>query len=227
MESDKGLVFITGAPGSGKTTVAKQLVVHLSEKYELFNITKADKFIENWNPHQKQVFFIDNIDSDDVEEWCKSEDFLETAIERGSKFVIAGKTEVLVKARFSLNIFCERLYDAAINLSDEQFKLNKHKKQEMLKTHIEKGDNNNWTKEALLKDDMVSHAAEINCPCFPLVASSLGSRGCLEKFGFAVYNKDFLDKFFKWVESTAVPKRSQLQSKLRFTDDNGDNITGP
>ena len=31
VESDKGLVFITGVPGSGKTTVAKQLVVHLSQ----------------------------------------------------------------------------------------------------------------------------------------------------------------------------------------------------
>ena len=109
------------------------------------------------------------------------------------------------------NLFCK----ATINLSDEQFNLSKEKKQEMLKKHVDMGDNDNLTKEALLKDDMVSYAAEINCPCFPLVAKSLGSRGRLEKFkeiGFAVYNQQFLDQFFKWVQSTTVDSISSSES---------------
>ena len=227
VESDKGLVFITGAPGIGKTTVAKQLIVHLSKIYEFFYIAKTDRFIENWNPNLKRVFFINNIDSDDVDEWCKLDDILETTIEKGSKFVIAGKTEVLVRARRTLNMFCDRLCDAAINLSE--IKLSENKKREMLKKHIRMGDNPEWAKEALLKGDLVSRAVEIDCSCFPLVASSFGSRDCFEKVGLKVHvhNKGFLRQFFKWVEeSTAVPKRPQLQSKLRFTDDNGDNMTG-
>ena len=109
------------------------------------------------------------------------------------------------------NLFCK----ATINLSDEQFNLSKEKKQEMLKKHVDMGDNDNLTKEALLKDDMVSYAAEINCPCFPLVAKSLGSRDRLEKFkefGLAVYNLEFLDRFFKWVQSTTVDSISSSES---------------
>ena len=215
VESDKGLVFITGVPGSGKTTVAKQLVVHLSQEYDFFDINNTEDFIKKWIPNQKQVFFIDNIDSDDMKKWCKLEDKLGTAIAKGSKFVFAGETVVLEEALSSLNKFNDLLSKAAINLSDEQFNLSKEKKQEMLKKHVEMGDNDNLTKEALLKDDMVSYAAEINCPCFPLVAKSFGSRGRLEKFkevGFAVYNQEFLDQFFKWVQSTTVDSISSSES---------------
>ena len=94
------------------------------------------------------------------------------------------------------------------------------------------GDIDNSTKVAFLKDDIMSHATEINCPCFPLVAKSLGSRDRLDKFSAVVptvYNQEFLNQFFNWVQSTTVdsdsnsgscasprPKRPRLQ----------DNITG-
>ena len=63
------------------------------------------------------------------------------------------------------------------------------------------GDIDNSTKVVFLKDDMLSHAAEINCPCFPLVAKSLGSRDRLDKFSVVVptctvYNQEFLNQFF-------------------------------
>ena len=93
----------------------------------------------------------------------------------------------------------------------------------MLKKHVEMGDNDSSTKEALLKDDMLSHAAEINCACFPLTASSLGSHSCLEKFkeaGFTrpviidefLYNQEFLDQFFKSVQSTTTNLISSSES---------------
>ena len=156
--------------------------------------------------------------------------------------MFAGNEVVLEEAHSSSNKFYDRLSNAAINLSDQQFNLSKDKKQEILKKHVNMGDIDNLTKEALLKDDMVSHAAEINCPCFPLVAKSLGSRVSLEKFNAAVptvYNKEFLDQFSKWVQSTTVdsdsnsgscasptPKRRRLRSDARPTDNNGDNIAG-
>ena len=234
MESAKGLVFITGVAGSGKTTVAKQLVVHLSQEYDFFDIINPDYFAENWIPNQKQVFFMDNIDSDDMNKWCKFEDKLKVAIEKGSKFVFASKSIVLEEARCALNkpghhVFYDRLYNAAINLSDEQFNLSKNKKQEMLKKHVEMGDNDSSTREALLKDDMVSHAAEINCPCFPLVAKSLGSRDRLKQFNAVVptvYNQEFLNQFFKWIQSrceSPAPKCPRHESEPRST---ADNITG-
>ena len=214
VESDKGLVFITGDQGTGKTTVAKQLVVLLSAKYNFFHIINKTDFAKNWETNGKHVFFMDNIDFDYMKEWRKSEDEIEILIREGSKFVFAGKTEVLEKSCRSLNKFHDRLCNAVINLSDEQFNLSKEKKQEMLKKHIEMGDNDSSTKEALLKDDMVSYAAEINCPCFPLVASSLGLRCRLEKFKApvdAVYNQEFLDKFFILVQSkTGLSKNNNF-----------------
>ena len=62
---------------------------------------------------------------------------------------------------------------------------------------------------------MLSYAAEINCACFPLIASSLGSHSCLEKFkeaGFTVYNQEFLDQFFKSVQSTTTTLISSSES---------------
>ena len=112
----------------------------------------------------------------------------------------------------------------------------------MLKKQVDMGDNDNSTKEALLKDDMLAHAAEINSPCFPLVASSLGSRRYLERFKTlvpTVYNQEFLDQFFKWIQSTTEdlhsssessespsPKRPRLEMKSWSTVGNRDNIRG-
>ena len=124
----------------------------------------------------------------------------------------------------------------------------------MIKKHVEIGDNDGSTKHNLL--NMLSDAAEIECPYFPFVAKSLGLRHCLEKFkaamppiirvsSFAVQamppedNQESLKQFSKWVQSTIVdsdsnsgscasptPKRRRLRSDARSTDNNEDNITG-
>ena len=237
VKSYKGLVFITGVPGSGKTTVAKQLVIQLFDEYDTFtyyDITIPKHFDTNFFPDAKYIFFMDNMDSNSMNEWSKLEDKLKIAIEGGSKFVFAGNTTVLEEAHSSLNKFYDRLSNAAINLSEQQFSLSKDKKQDILKKHVDMGDIDNSTKVVFLKDDMLSHAAEIDCPCFPLVAKSLGSRDRLDKFSAVVptctvYNQEFLNQFFNWVQSTTVnsdsnsgscasprPKRRRLQ----------DNITG-
>ena len=56
-----------------------------------------------------------------MNEWSKLEDKLKIAIEGGSKFVFAGNTTVLEKAHSLSNKFYDRLSNAAINLSDQQF----------------------------------------------------------------------------------------------------------
>ena len=247
VKSDKGFVFITGVPGSGKTTVAKQLVVQLFDEYDSFtyyDITYPLEFLPNFFPDVKYIFFMDKIDCNSMNEWSKLEDKLKIAIDGGSKFVFAGRQSVAFKEalkRPGFNNFYKYLRDGVINLSDQQLNLSKDKKQEMLKKHVEMGNIDNLTKDDLLKDDMVSHAAEINCPCFPLVAKSLGSRDRLEEFNApvpTVYNQEFLDEFFKWVQSTNVDsdsnsgscasptaKRRRLESDPSSTDNNEGNIT--
>ena len=215
VESDKSFVFITGVPGSGKTTVAKKLVVQLFDKYDSFtyyNITYLNDFDKYWISGEKSIFFMDNILDDDMNKWYKLEVKLKIAIEQGSKFVFLGQSVALKQALKAshLNDVYKYLCDGAIDLSNERFNLSKDEKQEMLKKHVEMGDIDSLTKKALLKKKMVSHAAEINCPCFPLVAKSLGSRRRLEEFKSPVptkrktpvYNKKFLNTFFEWVRST-------------------------
>ena len=96
---------------------------------------------------------------------------------------------------------------------------------EMLKKHIKIGDNDSsTTKEVLPKYDMVSHAAEINCPL-------LGPRDCLEQFKevwSTVYNQEFLNQFIKMAHSTMVDPNSSSVSleSPRYEADNGDNIAG-
>ena len=216
---ESGLVFITGDPGTGKTTVARNVFLELSEEYAVFDITSPDHFEQNFNLDQKQVFFMDNIKSYGMNKWYQFKDRLEIVIEKGSKFVFAGNSVVFKEAQRVLkepghHSFYDRLCDAAIDLSSQDFCLIEDKKQEMLKKRIEMGDNDDSTKAALLKNDMVSHAAKINCTCFPLVARLLGCKRTLDTFKKgvqSVYNEYFLDQFFKWVQSA---------------DDNEHDITG-
>ena len=243
VESEKGLVFITGDQGTGKTTVAKQLVVHLSAKYNFFPIINKNYFAKNWETNEKHVFLMDNIDTDYMKEWRESEDAIEILIREGSKFVFAGKTEVLEEPCCSLNTFHDRLCNAVINLSDPKFNLSKEKKQEMLKKHIEIGDNDDFINEALLEVNTLSHAAEINCRCFPYVAKLLGRlRVSFEEFNVpvpTVYNEKFLNHIFDSVQTKldqkssskpsvpSTPKRPRPKTPTTgsFTD-NEDNITG-
>ena len=121
-----------------------------------------------------------------MNEYSKLEEKLKVAIEKGSKFVFASNIVVLEEVHSSLNKFYDRLSNAAINLSDQQFNLSKDKKLEMQKKHVEIGDNDISTKDDLLKDKMLSHAAEINCPCFPVVAKLFGWCDRLQQFNAAV-----------------------------------------
>ena len=203
-----GVVFITGDPGTGKTTVVKKLFIQLFHKYVVLNITSPGDFENNWDPEQKQVFVMDNIDSDDINRWYKLKDTLEIVIKNGSKFVFSGRSVVFKEVQRMLkepghDVFYDRLCDTAIDLSSQEFNLSEDKKQEMLKKHVQMGDNDESTKKTFLKDDMVSYAASIDCPCFPLVASLLGCKHTLDNFMKnvqSVYNEDFLDQFFKWVQ---------------------------
>ena len=106
-----GFVFITGSPKCGKTIIARQLVVHLSKTYSFIEITFTHQFDDNWIPDKKQVFFMDNIDTDDVKKWYKLEDKLKIALKVGSKFVFSGKLEVL-------NEKWSRFYDFKVNMPE-------------------------------------------------------------------------------------------------------------
>ena len=222
VESDNGLVFITGLPGSGKTTVAKKLAVQLLDKFDYFTyyeINFPHDFDEYWHPAKKYIFFVGNMNSENMNDWNTLKDSVSDAIEHGSKFVFVGPSVALKEAskKQRFNNFYEYLCDGAIDLSDEQFNLTKHEKQEILKKQVDMGDIDSLTKEALLKDDMLFHAAEMNSPCFPLVAKSLGSRDRLEQFKTkmlvpTVYNKEFLDQFFKWIQSTTEHLDSSSES---------------
>ena len=217
--AQKSLVFITGPRGCGKTTVAYKLVDQLDTSCTFYKISLPHDFRKNWYLPRKYIFLMDNMDCKNMKKWFELKDSVRIAIENGSKFVFVGQSVEFEKAFKGpgLHIFSDNYRLRAIDLSDNQYKLTQAEKKKILVKHVEMGDTS--IKDDLLKDNIVSYAAEKESPCFPLVAQSLGSRDRLEQFkklfSTDVYNHDFLDKFFEWVHSTSTNVESPPSKRRR------------
>lgn len=98
-----GFVLLTGAPATGKTTVAGELALGAADAFDTQVITLEDaaRFPDRWNPDEKQLFWLDDafgatqFDRYLAGSWQRMTPSVLAAIDRGCKFVLTTRDYIL------------------------------------------------------------------------------------------------------------------------------------
>ncbi|MDE0665981.1 MAG: hypothetical protein OXH67_10345 [Acidimicrobiaceae bacterium] len=93
---DHGFVLLTGAPATGKTTIAGQLALAAADVFgtHVVMLEDATQFAERWNPNEKQLFWLDDafgatqFTPSLAHSWQRIIPKVKSAISTGSKFVL-------------------------------------------------------------------------------------------------------------------------------------------
>ena len=224
-----GVVFVVGETGSGKTVILNQLALSLKDEYKPYKIISATAFEVLRDADQNMLFIVDDIfgktSVEGLQMWLKLEDQVSTAKNNGARFVVSSRLQLFEEAncRNAEEAFIKRLKECCVNLNEKDHQLGRDEKIEMLKQHISKGDNLDSTKEALLKDDILSHAAEISCTCFPHAACQLGSAdhiAQLKKYDVPLssYDTNFLDDYFTMVQANCEQWKRKPKGKTGYLE---------
>ena len=98
-----GFVLLTGAPATGKTTVAGELALAAADAFDTRVITLEDaaQFPDRWNPSEKQLFWLDDAFGATqfspylANSWQRMSSKAGAAIDRGCKFVLTTRDYIL------------------------------------------------------------------------------------------------------------------------------------
>lgn len=98
-----GFVLLTGAPATGKTTVAGQLALGAADAFDtqVIVLDDAAQFPDRWNPDEKQLFWLDDafgatqFDWYLASSWQRRTPSVLAAIDGGCKFVLTTRDYIL------------------------------------------------------------------------------------------------------------------------------------
>ena len=108
--TDNGLVLLTGAPATGKTTIAAQLALGAVDELGA-SVVKLDEIVElrdRWNPDERQLFWLDDafgptqFDRSLARAWTTAVSRIAAAVEAGSLFVLTSRDYVFQAAQAHL-----------------------------------------------------------------------------------------------------------------------------
>ena len=116
-----GFVLLTGAPATGKTTVAGQLALAAADVFGTHVVMLDDsaQFTDRWNPNEKQLFWLDDAFGATqltpylAQSWQRIASKAKSAIDGGSKFVLTTRNYILSHAMVHLKAGSFPLLDTA------------------------------------------------------------------------------------------------------------------
>ena len=116
-----GFVLLTGAPATGKTTVAGQLALAAADVFGTHVVMLDDsaQFADRWNPNEKQLFWLDDAFGATqltpylAQSWQRIASKAKSAIDGGSKFVLTTRNYILSHATEHLKAGSFPLLDTA------------------------------------------------------------------------------------------------------------------
>ena len=98
-----GFVLLTGAPATGKSTIAGQLALAAADVFDTHVVMLEDaaEFAERWNPNERQLFWLDDAFGTTqfapslANNWQRATPKVKSAIDRGSMFVLTTRSYIL------------------------------------------------------------------------------------------------------------------------------------
>lgn len=104
---EHGFVLLLGEPACGKSTIAAALAVGALDEWgcSTVKIRDADEFVKHFNPHEKQLFWVDDafgptqIDWTSAHAWSKAFPHINAAIHRGAKVIFTSRDYIYRAAR--------------------------------------------------------------------------------------------------------------------------------
>ena len=103
---EHGFVLLSGAPMTGKTTIAAELALAAADAFNTRVVTLEDasELADRWNPNERQFFWLDDafgatqLNSHLASSWQRATPRVKAAIAAGSKFVLTTREYVLRSA---------------------------------------------------------------------------------------------------------------------------------
>ncbi len=102
-----GFVLLLGEPMCGKSTIAAALAMGALDEWgcSTIKVRDADDFVKHFNPHEKQLFWVDDafgptqIDWNSTFNWNKTFPHVNAAINKGSKVIFTSRSYVYKSAK--------------------------------------------------------------------------------------------------------------------------------
>ena len=143
---DHGFVLLTGAPATGKTTIAGQLALAAADVFgtHVVMLEDAAQLAERWNPDEKQLFWLDDafgatqFTPSLALSWQRIIPKVKSAIGTGSKFVLTTRDYIRSHASRSLKAGDFPPFDLAevvVDVTD----LTRRERRQILYNHLKHG----------------------------------------------------------------------------------------
>ena len=141
-----GFVLLLGAPMCGKSTIAAALAMGALDEWgcSTIKVRDADDFVKHFNPHEKQLFWVDDafgptqIDFGSTSNWNRTFPHVNAAINKGAKVIFTSRDYVYKSAK-------RRLKESAIPIMKESQvviqveNISVKERQQILYNHIKLG----------------------------------------------------------------------------------------
>jgi hypothetical protein len=143
---EKGIVFLLGDPGSGKSTIAAALALAAADmwKSRVIKPTNAKDFTEHWNPNSEdQFFWVDDIFGQTQYERSKALDWndaikpLNAALKKGTRAIFTSRSYIYKAAERDLKDLLPILKDAEVVIHVEE--LTQQEREQILYNHLKLG----------------------------------------------------------------------------------------
>ncbi|MCU7849292.1 MAG: hypothetical protein KZQ89_15135 [Candidatus Thiodiazotropha sp. (ex Lucinoma kastoroae)] len=143
---EHGFVLLLGEPACGKSTIAAALAVGALDEWgcSTVKIRDADDFVKHSNPHEKQLFWVDDafgptqIDWGSTFAWSRAFPHINAAIHRGAKVLFTSRDYIYRAARRHLKESAlPVMKESQVVIHVEQ--LSKDEREQILYNHIRLG----------------------------------------------------------------------------------------